>query len=52
MKRVGYVLIAIGSGLGVWAITHVGDVSYTDLLIVIAFLASGAWLTSEEEDTK
>ncbi len=48
MKRVGQVLLAVGSGLGVWLLTHLGDAGFTDLLIVLAFIGLGSWLTAEQ----
>jgi hypothetical protein len=45
---VGKVLLALGSGLGVWVITNLDSVGMSDLAIVFLFIAVGAVLTSQQ----
>ena len=42
MQTIGNVLLAIGSGLGVWVITHLGDTGPVDWLIVAGIIGVGA----------
>jgi len=44
MRVAGNIFLAIGSGLGVWVITHLGDVGISDFAIVALFIAVGATL--------
>lgn len=49
MKHAGNVLLAIGSGLGVWVITNLGSTGATDILIVLAFIVVGASLKARAD---
>lgn len=49
MKMVGKIMLAIGSGLGVWVITHLGDAGMMGIGIVLVLVLVGAWLTSKED---
>ena len=42
MQTIGNVLLAVGSGLGVWVITNLGDSGPLDWLIVAAIVGVGA----------
>ena len=46
MRTVGKMILAIGAGLGVWVITNLADVGYTDIAIVLLLIAVGATLTN------
>lgn len=51
MKHLGTVFLAIGSGLGVWVITHLDSTGIIDILIVLTIIIIGATLkTWSEED--
>lgn len=51
VKHLGTVFLAIGSGLGVWVITHLDSTGIIDILIVLTIIIIGATLkTWSEED--
>lgn len=47
MRTTGKVILAIGSGLGVWVITNLADAGVMDFIIVLAIISTGALMTSE-----
>jgi len=42
MSVIGNVLLAIGSGLGVWVITNLGSTGVADIAIVLLVISVGA----------
>ena len=50
MRTTGKILLAIGTGLGVWLITNPTDIGATDILIVATILITGGWLAPKQTD--
>jgi hypothetical protein len=48
MKTAGKILLAVGSGLGVWVITHLDSTGVTDIAIVVLVLVVGAVFVGEK----
>ena len=48
MKTAGKILLAVGSGLGVWVVTHLDSTGFTDIAIVVLVLSVGAVLVGEQ----
>ena len=48
MRTAGKILLAVGSGLGVWVVTHFDSSGISDIALVVLVLSVGAILAGEK----
>lgn len=52
LKVIGNVLLAIGSGLGVWVITNLDSTGISDIAIVLLFILVGATFKNAKKEER